>query len=172
MIGGTVPPVSRSPSWICNEDWVTVRSDGTEENEENSSELDVLLADEIPLLAESFMGPSVQLEEFGSSIFDEDSLSHTVESISTISTSSIRDDDVFLISNCENDNKKLCLHPSQFFDLNSKSTEYHLILFVQVILDSRCFICSYLAGDAKLALQRLISLLCVKRTTFFSLSFL
>lgn len=127
------------PNWTYDEDWVTVRSNATEEIEKFSGEFDVLMADEISAATESVMGGdlSAPLEEFGSSIFDEDLFVHSVESLSSFSSTSIRrgsvkDDIVLIISNCETDNEKFCLHQSQLFDLNPKSIEYNLIFFVQI----------------------------------------
>ena len=139
LIGGNVPSVSCLPNWTCDEDWVTVRSNGTEEDETSSGEFDVLMADEISAAAESFMGDlSAPLEEFGSSLFfDEDLFVHSVNSLTTITATSIRrafvkDDIVLIISNYETDNEKFCSQPHQFFDLNPKSIEYNPIFFVQI----------------------------------------
>ncbi|XP_059442183.1 mitogen-activated protein kinase kinase kinase 18-like [Corylus avellana] len=130
--------IGENPNWTCDEDWVTVRSNGTEEDETFSCEFDVLMADEISAAAESVMGDlSAPLEEFRSSFFNEDLFVHSVNSLSTITATSIRrafveDDIVLIISNCETDNEKFSLHPSQFSDLNPKSIEYNLIFFVQI----------------------------------------
>ncbi|XP_062170582.1 mitogen-activated protein kinase kinase kinase 18 [Alnus glutinosa] len=142
LIGGTVPSVSCVPTWTYDEDWVTVRSNGVEEDEKFSGEFDVLMADE------SVMGDLISaplLEELENSIFDEDLFVNSADSFSTITATSVRrgfmmacesvkDDIVLIISNCETDNEKFCLHPSQLFDLNTpKSIEYNLIFFVQNI---------------------------------------
>ncbi|XP_040987867.1 mitogen-activated protein kinase kinase kinase 18-like [Juglans microcarpa x Juglans regia] len=123
LIGGTMPS-----DWTWNEDWITVRSDVIEEDE-NSVETALI------------MGPGTQLEVFGSSMFDEDlfeySANHRTSTFSRISIriglvtgceSVNKDDIVLIISYSEIDNE------TQFFPLNSIPIQYNLILFVTIYL--------------------------------------
>lgn len=145
LIEGSVPSVSCVPNWTCDEHWITVRSNDTEENEKFTEELDLVFADEITVATTLVIDLPTQLEEFGSSMFDEDLLNYSVESISTLSTVSIRrgfvmgsesveDDIVMVVSNSETDNENFCFLQFKLFHLNPKRTKHNVILFVQIFL--------------------------------------
>ena len=140
LIGGTMSSISCEPNWTWDEDWITVRNNGIEEDEKLVENFNVFLDNEISAEIELVMDPGTQLEEFGSSLFDEDLFEYSVDSISTISIrrdfvmayESVKVDIVLAILNFEYDNEIFRFLPSQLLHLNPKFFQYNLILFVQI----------------------------------------
>ncbi|KAG6634643.1 mitogen-activated protein kinase kinase kinase 18 [Carya illinoinensis] len=134
LIGGTVPSVSCVPNWSWDEDWVTVRSNGIEENEKFSGQLDMFLENEDSVATAFVIVLGTQLECF----FDSISTIISIISIrrgSVPGCESVKDDIVLKIPNSETENENICILPTQLLShLNPKPIQCNLILFLQIYL--------------------------------------
>ncbi|KAJ4725126.1 putative Mitogen-activated protein kinase kinase kinase [Melia azedarach] len=126
LIGCALQSVSSVPNWSLDEDWITVRRNGTEEIKNCSDENDLIMANELSVAATLVLEP-ISEEELQSSTSNQDLFSEfSFESSSNISNVSIRRD-IVLASEDVGDNFVL---QNLNFDIDNGNYSFVQFLFL------------------------------------------